>query len=93
MEVNVRDDRKIVEVWFSNTEKANVELQNQLKPLYSAYKARKYTVAVFCSGTEDLFENTSALLVTNRKRLAELEVQREKTVILSEKQHGQAMGT
>ena len=35
-------------------------------------------VAVYHSGTEDLFESTLALLAHNKKRCAELAVQRER---------------
>lgn len=76
MELNVRDDRKIVEVWLTNEEQKDESLQAQLKPLYQAYKAKKYTVAVFLSGREDLTQRTSDLLCYNRKRLARLEVER-----------------
>ena len=78
MEINVRDDLKIVEVWLTQEEKRDAALREQLKPLYQKFKAEKYLVAVFESGTEDLWENTSALLVYNRRRAARLEVEREK---------------
>ena len=42
------------------------------------YAGKKYTVAVFMSGSQDLCSLTSGLLCYNRKRLAELEVAREK---------------
>lgn len=76
MEINVRDDRKIVEVWLTREEKQDQALRERLKPLYWEYKAQKYLVAVFLSGTEDLAEQTGALLCYNRKRCAELEVRR-----------------
>ena len=76
MELNVRDDRKIVEVWLTNEEQRDEALQARLNPLCQAYKAKKYTVAVFLSGSEDLAQRTSDLLCYNRKRLARLEVER-----------------
>lgn len=78
MQINIRDDLKIVDIWLANDEKANRELREQLKPLYAEYRAKKYLVAVFESGTEDLWDNTSQLLCTNRRRMAEREIAREK---------------
>ena len=78
MEINVRDDKKIVEIWLTNQEKQAQALGEQLKKLYQQYRKKKYFVAVFMSGDEDLTEETSALLCYNRKRLAEQEVRRKK---------------
>ena len=78
MEINVRDDRKIVEVWLTNEEQQDQAIRESLKPLYQQYKAKKYTVAVFLSGSRDLAEETVALLRHNKRRSAELEVQRER---------------
>lgn len=78
MEINVRDDRKIVEVWLTNEEQQDQAVRESLKPLYQQYKAKKYTAAVFLSGSRDLAEETGALLCRNKRRIAELEVQRER---------------
>lgn len=78
MEINVRDDRKIVEIWLNNTEKQNMDIRKGLKPIFAKYAAGKYLVAVFESGDEDLYRNTRELLRYNRRRLAEMEIQREK---------------
>ncbi|MBD5083680.1 MAG: hypothetical protein HDT33_01065 [Clostridiales bacterium] len=78
MEINVRDDRKIVEVWLTNEEQQDQAIKESLKPLYQQYKAKKYTVAVFLSGSRDLAEETVVLLLRNKRRIAELEVQRER---------------
>ena len=42
------------------------------------YKAKKYMVAQFESGDQELEDITGALLVYNRKRSAQLEIEREK---------------
>jgi hypothetical protein len=76
--MNVRDDSKIVEIWLTNAEKNDPELKAGLQKIYDEYKEKKYTVAVFQSGNQDLYQNTLALLSYNRKRSAELEVQRNK---------------
>ena len=78
MEFHVRDDEKIVEIWLSNEDQQDPMLKKSLKPLYQQYQEKKYFVAVFLSGTQDLTEETAALLCRNKRRSAELEVQRAK---------------
>ena len=78
MEINVRDDRKIVEVWLTNQDKRDQALKGQLNILYQQYKVKKYSVVEYQSGDQDLVEETSALLRYNRKRLAEQEVRRKR---------------
>lgn len=78
MEINIRDDAKIVEIWLDRQEKADMALRSRLEPLYQAYHARRYLVAVFLSGTAPLYEETRDLLLYGRRRQAELEVRQEK---------------
>ena len=78
MEINVRDDRKIVDIWLTNEEQQDQALREKLKPLYQQYKEKKYTVAVFLSGSRELVEETGALLRYNKRRVAEVEVRRER---------------
>ncbi|MCD7887955.1 MAG: hypothetical protein LUG44_10180 [Clostridiales bacterium] len=78
MEVNVRDDKKLVDVWLTNAEKNDPQIQAQLKDIYAQYKEKKYLVVVYQSGSRDLYESTLALLTYNKRRAAELDVQREK---------------
>ena len=78
MEIIQDDAKKLVQVWLSQKESRDEALQNRLKPMYAQWKQQKYTVAVFRSGNEDLKESTLALLAYNKKRSAELAVQREK---------------
>jgi len=66
IKINVRDDDRIVEVWLTNGEKANERLKVSLQPLYDEYKQRKYKVAVFQSGNNDLADCTAGLLLHNR---------------------------
>ena len=77
LEINVRDDRRIVEIWLTNEEQQDQTFKENLKPLYQQYQAKKYTVAVFLSGNRELAEETGALLCYNKTRIAELEVKRE----------------
>lgn len=78
MEIHVRDDKHFVEVWLSNAEKKDTSLRDSLKRLYDEYKKKKYLVAVFESGDGDLYQSTLELLSYNKKRCAEIEVNREK---------------
>lgn len=78
MEMNVRDDKHLVEVWLNNAEKNDASLRDELKCLYDEYKKKKYLVAVFESGEGDLYQSTLELLAYNKKRCAEIEVAREK---------------
>ena len=78
MELSINDECKTVEVWLSNEEKNNPAVRQRLKPLYAEYAEKKYTVAVFMSGSQDLYSLTSDLLCYNRKRISELEVEQEK---------------
>lgn len=75
----IRDDaKKLVQVWLTRQEGENSVVQERLQPMYAQWKQQKYMVAVFHSGQEDLKENTMALLAYNKRRSAELAVQREK---------------
>ncbi|MDR0861383.1 MAG: hypothetical protein LBN30_01190 [Oscillospiraceae bacterium] len=62
----MHDSERIVEIWLTNGEKSDLPLRETLKPVYSEYKARKYTVAVFESGGGALFDGTRDLLLHNR---------------------------
>lgn len=77
--VVIQDDaKKLVQVWLTRQEGENSAVQERLQPMYAQWKQQKYMVAVFHSGQEDLKENTLALLAYNKRRSAELAVQREK---------------
>ena len=78
MEINVRDNSKIVEVWLTREEKQDANLRERLKPLCQEFKAKKFLVAVFESGEQNLEELTGSLLGYNRKRVVQLEMEREK---------------
>ena len=78
MEVNVLDDRKIVEIWMTREEKKNEALKATLKPMMKQYKEKKYTVVIFESGEQKLENMTSALLLYNRRLSAQIEVKKQK---------------
>ena len=72
------DNQKLVEIWLTNAEKVEPALQEILKEIYAKYKAKKYLVAVFESGTGNLYQNTWDLLLFNRRRSAERAVRQTK---------------
>ena len=76
--MEVREQSKIVELWLTREERDDPAFRESLKPIYQQYKEQKYLVAVFLSGEEDLYQQTRDLLLYNRRRQAEKEVQAEK---------------
>ena len=84
--MEIREQSKIVELWLTRDERGDPAFRESLKPIYQQYKDQNYLVAVFLSGEEDLYQQTRDLLLYNRRRLAEKEVQ-------AEKQAGLAMGS
>jgi len=78
MQMNVDEEKKLVMIWLSNAEKNDPVIRENLKPLYAEYKKKKYWVAVFESGEKELYQGTLDLLAYNKRRCAELEVQKEK---------------
>lgn len=76
--MHIHQERKIVELWLTRAEGNDAAFQESLKPIYQQYKAQNYLVAVFFSGEADLSQQTRELLLYNRRRLAEQEVQARK---------------
>ena len=68
MEIRIVDADRLVEVWLTKAEKADLTVQSYLQKLYAHFGAKKYTVAVYSSGNGDLFQDTLALLRYNRRR-------------------------
>ena len=76
MEIHVNEKAMLVEFWLTGAEGKDSALLNSLKPEFARWKARKYLPVVYRSGTEDLYEFTSALLTANRDRAAGRSVQK-----------------
>ena len=70
MEVRQDHEKKIIEVWLTKAEKADEAMQCRLRPMYARWKRQKYLVAVYCSGAQDLQEQTACLLLHNRNVFA-----------------------
>ena len=54
LELYVKDDRKLVEIWLTNAEKKDLGLRESLKGIFDKYKRKKYRVEVFESGEKEL---------------------------------------
>ena len=78
MTINVEDGSRLVEVWLTKAEARDNALREKLAPLYREYKSKKYLVAVYQSGTEELCGLTQDLLRYNRRRSAQIAVERER---------------
>ena len=78
MEINVQDDRQLVEIWLTNAEKNDLAVRERLKPVYPEYKKKKYLVAVYESGNRPLYQSILDLLAYNRRRSAELDARQYK---------------
>ena len=75
--MEVKDQSKVVELWLTREEKNNKQFLDALNPLYRQYQGQHYLVAVFYSGEEDLYQQTRDLLLYNRRRAAEKQVQEQ----------------
>ncbi len=78
MVMTTLDDKKIVQIWLTNAEQGDPAVAAALKPVYAQNKSRGYQTVVYKSGKQDLKEGIRDLLLYNKRKLAELEVQREK---------------
>lgn len=74
MNIDVKQENKLVEIWLTHAEQQDRQFLERLKPLYKEYKGKGFLVAVFHSGGRDLTGATSDLLCYNRKRIAQMEV-------------------
>lgn len=68
MEICVLDDKKRVEVWLTNADSRNTEINDFVEKLIKDYNARKYFVVIFRSGTENLLDSTELLLQHNKTK-------------------------
>ena len=76
--MEVREQSRIVELWLTREERDNPAFRESLRPICQQYRDQKYLVVVFLSGEADLYQQTRDLLLYNRRRLAERELQAEK---------------
>lgn len=72
MKIEVSHQDKLTTVWLTRAEQENPAIKAQMDKLYADCKTKKYTVAVFHSGSKDLCNQTSGLLCYNRRRAAQI---------------------
>ena len=92
MEVNVRKEDKIVEVWLTRAESKDVALQKSLDPYYKLFKEHGYTVAVFHSGKGDLIAGTAELLRQNMRDVARAVARNEQDALEYQKRRSSMAG-
>lgn len=76
MQLKVNEQTKIVQIWMTNDEKNDPRAQAKMKELCAQYKEKKYLVAVFYSGKNELYPSILDLLAYNKRKCAEATVQR-----------------
>ncbi len=65
MEIYVRDDIRMVEIWLNRQDQQNAETDAYIRNAAKDFREKHYKVAVFRSGNADLFTCTDNLLKAN----------------------------
>ncbi|MBR6622915.1 MAG: hypothetical protein IKK91_03310 [Ruminococcus sp.] len=65
MKIFNKQDKGYIEVWLTNDEQQEYDLNELTKQLLSETTVKKCKVVYFLSGSEDLFTNTEGLLLKN----------------------------
>lgn len=73
----VIDEKRIICIWLTQSEAKSNSYHSLLEPFFKSAKQKKYTVAVFESGKEDLKESIIGLLLNQKKRNALTRINRE----------------
>ena len=81
MEIEVKDKEKRVNIWLTRAESHDQALLESLKPIYKKSEDKKYLVAVFHSGKGNMKESIRDLLLYNKTRIRELEIEKEKQAV------------
>lgn len=79
LQIDVLDNKKIVAVWLTRAEHSDEAVRARIEGLCREYKPKKYQVAVYKSGSGDLHTSVLDLLAYNKRRIAEMQVQNEKS--------------
>lgn len=78
MEIERKEETRTITVWLTNADQKDETIENWLKRKYPIWKRQGYLTVVFRSGHEDLYANTLALLLHNRRLSAKKEYEAEK---------------
>ena len=63
-----RQNGQRMEIWLTQEESADAALRDALGPVYAFCRAQKLLPVLYTSGTQELRENTAALLMQDCKR-------------------------
>lgn len=80
------EQHKFAGIWMTNADQADPAIEAQAQRLCREWHAKGYLPVIYRSGREDLAELTSALLVSNRNRMARREAAAERA---AEKESGE----
>ena len=80
MKIEIMEQQRQVCIWLTRDESADEDLQKDIMQLLEPYREKRFFFTIYRSGTQDLTEMTSALLIYNIKRSAERAVQMEKAM-------------
>ena len=78
LKIEIMEQKKQICIWLAREESADEATQKEIMQLLEPYREKQYFFAIYRSGTQNLTEMTSALLIYNIKRSAEREVLKEK---------------
>lgn len=70
MRLYTDEKEKLLAVWLSKEEHGNPDIMTPLHRILAQYKAMHYQPVIYCSGEENLAENTAALLCHTRRKMA-----------------------
>lgn len=63
--MNILEKSKIVEVWLTNEDQQNREIESEVEHICTEWSGRKYKIAVIRSGSGDMFTSAEGLLLNN----------------------------
>ena len=66
MELSVNKAGKYACIWLTRADKTDALVMNQLQYFIDEFKQKKYRVAIFESGEQELVEKTKELLICNK---------------------------
>lgn len=73
MQIEILQASRTVAIWLTSAEAEDPGVQTRLASIYADCAAKKLTPAVFRSGCRSLPEQTSGLLIHNRRQTARRE--------------------
>ena len=78
MKIEYLEKERLCCIWLTREENTDQALRRSLQPLYKSNRTKKITTVVYQSGEGELYDAVLSLLSYNKRRIAELEVCREK---------------